>query len=141
MCTLAALDLWRQISMKNDVFWLERYSKAAKSRYDWWRLGYNIEDLEVKLDYQSLQLKQLLHLVDEHLAPKFSLSKGALRHNVHNIEYTRQARIAVHEMYQNDTSVHYIACGKDGPRLRVGPHDYRTDSRDMCQVRVCSCVY
>lgn len=138
LCTLAALDLWRQMALKSEAFWLQHYTAAIKSRYQLWRVGFLTEDLEIKLEHQNDELKQLLTSIDRSLAPRFHFTnpKGALRQNVGNIEFTRAARITIHNMYRNDTSVHYITCKKDGPRLRVGTNDYRSDPRDMCQIFV-----
>lgn len=137
LCTLAALDLWRQYALKNESWMHQHYTDAVKSKYELWAMGFQIEDLEIKLEHQNEELKDLLHLIDSTLAPKFLFAN--LRRNqgnVGNIEFTRTARIATHNMYRNDTSVHYITCGETSARLRVGSNDYRADSRDMCQIFV-----
>eukprot|EP00981_Chlorochromonas_danica_P006541 scaffold1431_cov167-Ochromonas_danica.AAC.1 len=113
---------------------MDHYRAAVQSQLSMWMLGYHIEDLEIKVDHQKEELTSLLGRIEGELAPRFLFSKQALRQNVRNIEYTRQARVAIHGMYRNDTSIHYITCGAGGSRLRVGSNDYRTDVRDMCQI-------
>lgn len=134
LCILAALDLWRQFAIKNDKYWQENYSNAVKSDIKFWKLGYKIEELELKLETQSKRFNQFLYHVDSTIAPRFSLSPKALRHNLHNIEYTHDSLISLHEMLHNDTQVYQITCESNGPQLRVGVNDYRSDQRDECQL-------
>ena len=134
LCLLAGLDLWRQLALKSEVFWREHYSTAVKSGYNFWSIGYRLEDLELKIEAQRRHLGSLLHHIDMELAPTFSLSRATLRHNIGNIEFTRQARISLHDMVRNDTRVYQIRCGVDGPHIRIGLNDFRTDERDQCQL-------
>lgn len=134
LCILASLDLWRQIAIKSESFWRDHYLSAVKSSYNFWSMGYRLEDMELKLQAQHSHLSNLLHHVDVTIAPKFSLNRNTLRHNVGNIEFTREARIGLHDMIRNDTQVYQIRCGTDGPNIRIGVNDFRTDSRDQCQL-------
>jgi hypothetical protein len=43
-------------------------------------------------------------------------------------------RIAMHDLQPNETSLIHIRCEEGGPLLRVGLNEFRTDTRDMCQV-------
>ena len=134
LCSLALIDLWRQLSLKGEQSWLLDYIKAVKSRSEFWQLGFRLEDLELKLEYQDDYWKRIKHQIDTALAPKFRLDKNTLRQNVNNIAYTRQSRIALHNLLRNDSTVYEIACGENGPLLRIGSNDFRTDSRDCCQI-------
>lgn len=134
LCTLASLDVWRQMAIKSEYFYEEHYERAVKSSKDFWKLGYRIEDMEIKATHQYDHFAKMLHHVDTTIAPKFALNRNTLRHNVRNIEFTRLARNSLHEIERNDTGVFIIRCEKNGPALRVGLNDYRTDDRDQCQV-------
>jgi hypothetical protein len=134
LCILAALDLWRQFAIKDEALWEKQYVGAVKSSQEFWNFGYRLEDLEIKIESQRERFNEVLHNADMNLAPKFVLGQTALRSNIRNIEYTRKSRIILHEMEANDTEVFQIRCEKDGPQLRVGLNDFRTDSRDECQV-------
>lgn len=134
LCSLAGMDLWRQMAIKSDDAWYENYVKAVKYSTDFWKLGYRLEDLDLKTDFQSKYWSAIKHQIDTALSPKFKLDRNALRQNTHNIAYTRQSRIALHNLLQNDSSVYQIRCGNDGALLRVGVNDFRTDSRDVCQL-------
>ena len=134
LCLLAGLDLWRQLALKSEVFWREHYTIAVKSGYNFWSIGYRLEDLELKIEAQRRHLNSHLHHIDMELAPSFSLSRATLRHNVANIEFTRQARISLHDMVRNDTRIYQIRCGDEGPHIRIGINDFRTDERDQCQL-------
>lgn len=134
LCSLAAIDLWRQVAIKGDNVWYNNYVSAVKYSNDFWKLGFRLEDLEIKTEFQHKYWVDIKHQIDTALSPKFKLDRNALRQNTKNIAYTRQSRIALHNMLQNDSSVYQIRCGKDGALLRIGVNDFRTDSRDVCQL-------
>jgi hypothetical protein len=134
LCSLAALDLWRQFAIKDEALWEKQYSDAVKSTPEFWSFGYRLEDLEIKIESQKERFNEVLHNADMNLAPRFVLGQATLRSNIRNIEYTRKSRIILHEMEQNDTEVFQIRCEKNGPQLRVGLNDYRSDPRDECQI-------
>lgn len=134
LCCLAGLDLWRQSALKAENAWYTNYVQAVKYSDDFWKLGYRLEDLDKKTDFQLQYWQSIKHQIDTALSPKFKLDRNTLRQNTNNIAYTRQSRIALHNLLQNDSSVYQIRCGTDGPLLRVGVNDFRTDSRDACQL-------
>jgi hypothetical protein len=134
LCSLAALDLWRQMAIKSDNYAYSNYAKAVKFSDDFWKLGFRLEDLEVKAAFQHTYWVAIKHQIDTALAPKFKLDKNTLRQNTHNIAYTRQSRITLHNLLRNDSAVYQINCGSYGPLVRVGVNDFRTDSRDVCQL-------
>lgn len=127
----AGLDLWRQFTIKSENFWYAHYTSAVKSNYDYWRMGYRLENLEVKLENQKARWKSIRHVV-ENLTPKISTT--ALRQHGHTITLTRESRIAIHDLIRNETSVYQIRCEADGQYLRIGVDDFRTDARDVCQI-------
>lgn len=131
LCCFAALDLWRQMSIKSENFWFTQYSSAVKSSYEYWKMGYRLENLEIKLENQKLRWKSIRHVV-ERLTPK--LTAKSLRQNGHTITSTRESRIAVHDLIRNETNVFQIRCENEGQYLRIGVDDFRTDSRDVCQI-------
>lgn len=133
LCSLAALDLWRQTAIKNDAVWFEQYTHSVKSSYRNWKIGYRLEDLEIKLESQKERYKSIRHLLAT-LAPKFRVDTKTLRTNSRSITNTRQYRIAMHDYLMNDSTVFQIRCESGGQLLRVGVNDFRTDSRDVCQV-------
>jgi hypothetical protein len=134
LCCLAGLDLWRQTALKSEETWFTQYTQAVKYSDDFWKLGYRLEDLDIKIDFQHTYWLSIKHQIDTALSPKFKLDRNTLRQNTNNIAYTRQSRIALHNLLQNDSSVYQIRCGTDGALLRIGVNDFRTDSRDACQL-------
>ncbi len=133
LCCLAGLDLWRQLAIKSEDFWYSHYTQAVKSNNNYWKMGYRLEDLELKIDSQKNRWKSIRHVIDS-LAPKFRIDAKSLRRHSLSITNTRQSRIAIHDLIRNDTAVYQIRCEKDGLLLRVGVDDFRTDSRDVCQI-------
>mmetsp|Transcript_16648 Transcript_16648/g.18018 ORF Transcript_16648/g.18018 Transcript_16648/m.18018 type:complete len:622 (-) Transcript_16648:1321-3186(-) len=136
LCILAALDLWRQFAIKDEAQFELNYSKGITLNPQFWKIGYQLEDIEVRIDSQYERFQKILHNIDMNLAPRFVLNKNTLRNgnSIRNIEYTRKSRIVIHELEQNDTEIFQIRCEEKGPQLRVGLNDYRTDSRDECQL-------
>lgn len=133
LCVLASLDLWRQYAINSAEYWFLQYSLAVRSDVNFWKLGYRVEDLELKVESQKKRLVALRHAMDS-LAPRFSLDAKTLRQNQHDFAHTRRARVAMHNLLTNDSSIFQIRCEKSGPLLRVGLNDFRTDPRDECQV-------
>lgn len=137
LCTLAALDLWRQYAINSDDYWFLQYTLAVRDNDNFWKLGYRLEDLEIKLESQKQRWISVTNAINE-LAPRFSLTSKSLRTPSlpDDISLTRRSRLAVHNLLNNETSVGQIRCGVNGPLLRVGLNDFRTDPRDMCGVFV-----
>lgn len=134
LCCMAGLDIWRQRALRNEDTQYSNYIEAVKSSDDFWKIGYRLEDLEAKIEFQKSYWHTIKHQIDSSLAPKFKIDRNTLRQNTQNIGYTRQSRIALHNLLQNDSAVYQIRCGEDGYLLRIGVNDFRTDSRDVCQV-------
>jgi hypothetical protein len=138
LCSLASLDLWRQYAINSDDYWFLQYTLAVRGDDSYWKLGFRLEDLEQKLESQKQRWSDVIRAINT-LAPRFSLTPHSLRPNLpDDISLTRRSRVAVHNLLNNDTSVGQIRCGEDGPLLRVGLNDFRTDKRDMCGVFVSS---
>lgn len=136
LCTLASLDLWRQYAINSDDYWFLQYTLAVRNDDNFWKLGFRVEDLEQKLESQKQYWISITHAINS-LAPRFSIAPHALRSNLQSdISLTRRSRVAVHNLLNNDTLVGQIRCGVEGPLLRVGLNDFRTDQRDMCGVFV-----
>lgn len=134
LCILASLDIWRQYAVKNDTFWQQHYNQAVRSSYDFWRMGFRLEDLELKLDKQRKHLEQYMHKIDVTLAPRLALTGNMLRRNTRYVEYVRDSRISLYNLQHNDTRVYSLTCEEGGPAIRFGLNDFRTDPRDECQL-------
>lgn len=133
LCFLAALDLWRQVAIKSENYWYLQYTSAVKSTYRFWNIGYRIEDLELKLEYQlnrSIDIKSTL----DTLVQSSGISHFRKRSSDQNVDFIRESRIMMHGLISNDSSLYRIRCEKDGNLLRIGVNDFRTDSRDVCQI-------
>jgi len=133
LCCLATLDLWRQFAINSADYWFLQYSTAARSDDNFWKMGFRMEDLELKIDAQKSRWASVRAALDS-LAPRFRLDRETLRQNQHDFAHTRQSRLAMHRLLVNDSAVVQIRCEKEGPLLRVGLNDYRTDPRDACQI-------
>ena len=134
LCCLAGLDPWRQAAIRSEDSWFNSHTTAVKYSDDFWKLGFRLEDLDLKTEFQSSYWHTIKHQIETALSPQFKLDRNALRQNTNNIAYTRQSRIALHNLLQNDSSVYQIRCGPEGALIRIGVNDFRTDSRDMCQL-------
>lgn len=134
LCIMASLDIWRQYAVKNDNFWQQHYRQAVRYSYDFWRMGYRLEDLEIKNEKQTKHLQQYIHKIDMSVAPQLALSKNMLRRNTRYVEYVRDSRIALYNIQHNDTKVFHLTCEDNGPSLRFGLNDFRADPRDECQI-------
>lgn len=138
LCSLAAIDLWRQYSINSDDYWFLQYSLGVKNDDNYWKLGFRIEDLENKLESQKEKWTKITNAMNT-LVPRFSITPKSLRKKKSlpdDVYTTRKSRVAVHNLLNNETSVGQIRCESEGPLLRIGLNDYRTDKRDMCGVFV-----
>lgn len=134
LCLLALIDLLQQYQIQTDSILNINYLRAVKWSVDFWKTGYRLEDLELKIDFQRKYWEEIKHQINVGLAPKFKIDHNVLRQNTHNFGYTRQSRITLHNLLQNDSAIYQIHCGTNGPLLRVGVNDFRTDVRDACQI-------
>ena len=126
LIVLASLDLWRQYAINNDDYWFYNYAFGVKSSNDFWKLGFRIEDLEYKLQEQKSFLLQA--------KTEISALSSMFRATTEKYQRGRKARNIIHDLLRNDSSVYQIHCETSGPYLRVGQNDFRTDSRDSCQI-------
>ena len=132
LCALASLDLWRQYAINSSDYWYLQYALAVRSSDKFWKLGFRLEDLEIKLESQRQRWASITQSINT-IAPRFSLTPKSLRPNIaDDVSLTRRSRLAVHNLLNNETSVGQVRCGTDGKLLRVGLNDFRTDTRDMC---------
>jgi hypothetical protein len=131
LCTLAALDLWRQFALKSGDYWYVAYVNAAKSSENFWKLGFHIEDLEKKMQHQSDKFELIRH--------EIGILNPPLRHSHEKFTRGRMMQNTVHRLLGNDSSVVQIRCEdlrlpSHGNILRVGFSDFRADPMDKCQV-------
>jgi hypothetical protein len=134
LCILAFFDLWRQYAIKDESFWFDQYSKAVRAGVDNWNFGYRLEDLEIKLDEQHNRWKKLEFAIDRQ-NEAFFMEKQVIRKPHHiDLSSNRQHLNAISAYSRNLSSIYEIKCEKDGPNLRVGVNDFRTNDKDACQV-------
>ncbi len=134
LVVLASTDLWRQLTIRSISSWLDHYQLAVSFNNDFWKLGFRLENLDLKLERSSARLQQVQHVLDS-LLPRIRLDKELLRTNMHDFAHTRSSRIAMHGLLMNDSAIYKIHCdNEEGNLLRVGLNDFRTDERDSCQV-------
>lgn len=131
LCLLAALDLWRQYAINSEDYWFAGYGAAVRSSPHFWKLGFHIEDLEQKIDYQTKRLEITRHDIGVLTPP--------LRHSTDSFTKRRNIQSTVHNLVVNDTSVVQIRCQdlmaeSGGNLLRVGFSDFRADPMDKCQI-------
>ena len=134
LLVLAGTDVWRQFTIRSISSWFEHYKLAVSFNDDFWKLGFRMENLDLKLERSSARLKQVQNVLDS-LLPRIRLDKELLRVNMHDFAHTRSSRIAMHELLMNDSAIYKIHCeNEEGNLLRVGLNDFRTDERDSCQI-------
>ena len=102
LCTLAALDLWRQYAIKSGDYWFVAYTGATRSSENFWKIGFHIEDLEKKVQYQSDRFEAVRH--------EIGVLNPPLRHSNDKFTRRRSMQNAVHRLVGNDTSVVQIRC-------------------------------
>lgn len=148
LCLLAGLDLWRQYALNSENQEFLIYSNAMKGKHldsssKFWKLGYRLEDLEDILTNQYQKWRDLRSALENTKlsAVQRVLEVNSLRQSdtvmvkSNDVKSIRQSRIVVHQILTNDSSVYHIHCdSSDGPLLRVGENDFRTDARDQCQL-------
>jgi hypothetical protein len=134
LITMAGVDLWRQYSINSISGWFASYKSAVTFDDDFWKLGFRLENLDIKLELSSGRLQQVQHVLNT-LLPSMRLDKSMLRTNMHDFAHTRASRIAMHGLLMNDSAIYKIHCDdNEGNLLRVGLNDFRTDERDSCQI-------
>ena len=133
LISLVGFDVWDQYSRRYLEHWWNVYTDGVASEGDsgFWDVGFRVENLELKLDSQATRLKHVDHVLNE-LMPRMKLDAKQLRSNQHDFKHTRAARVAMHGLLTNDSSIYRLRCGERGSLLRIGLNDYRTDSRDSC---------
>jgi hypothetical protein len=141
ICCLAGLDLWRQIAIKSEEYWYTKYILAVKSSYDFWKKGFRIEDLELKVHSQNqhfiyfqnslMQLEKTLSSESGSNSLRYFDKKKKL---YDQILKNRKILVHLNTLKNNNTHIYQIRCENDGFLLRVGLNDFRTDSRDVCQI-------
>ena len=160
LCTLALMDLWRQYAINHADYWFLQYTMAVRSGVDYWKLGFRLEDLEKKLEYQRrriAEVKQALATLDATTSLRLGVATSGMSSSSGSssgsssigtssggsvadgtVQRTRKARLVVHRLLHNETKIGQIRCGDgtDTHVLRVGLNDFRTDTRDVCGVFV-----
>ena len=127
LCLLASLDLWRQYAISTDDYMFYEYSLAVRSSESFWKLGFHLEDLEHKIQYQQEQF--------EYARKTIGTLNPPLRHSTIE-KYSKRRRIqtSLSDLLGNESSIYQIRCGDKGNFLRVGVNDFRADPMDMCQI-------
>ena len=128
LCILASLDLWRQYALNTEDYWNTAYQAAVRSSEHFWRLGFHIEDLEQKIQFQTDKFEAVRHSI--------GVLNPPLRHSTDTFTKRRNMQHAVHGLVGNDTTVVRIRCEdlqseQRGYILRVGrqhimTYTYRT---------------
>eukprot|EP00607_Mallomonas_marina_P000424 CAMPEP_0182437390 /NCGR_PEP_ID=MMETSP1167-20130531/85012_1 /TAXON_ID=2988 /ORGANISM="Mallomonas Sp, Strain CCMP3275" /LENGTH=635 /DNA_ID=CAMNT_0024630287 /DNA_START=37 /DNA_END=1944 /DNA_ORIENTATION=- len=126
LCVLASLDLWRQYALSDSDYWFYQYSLAMKSDTKMWKLGFRLEDLEYKIIDQKLHWNEIWSAL--------SLLSKPFRGQTRSFQKLHKSTHVLQSLLVNESSVYQIRCESDGPYLRVGMNDYRTDKRDSCQI-------
>eukprot|EP01036_Dinobryon_divergens_P027179 gene27178-35905_t len=135
LCTLAGLDLWRQLAIKSENNAHAEYVSAVKYSDEFWSLGYRIEDLELKLSTQNNRSAAIKNAIESLPYISDSDNNNLLRkHKAASVSDIRDSRIVMHSLLYNDTLLYKIRCESSGNLLRVGLNDFRADSRDECQL-------
>jgi hypothetical protein len=137
LCILAGFDLWRQYSYNHHAYWFYKYAGAVRSREEFWEIGFHLEEMEHKVESQAAFFDQVSG-VTEHfsseigvgLRGKHDFSKNGGEHFL----TWRRARSSIQNLLHNDSSIFQILCGEEGPPLRIGLNEFRTDERDVCNV-------
>lgn len=127
LCCIAGYDLWRQYRIKTDDLLFYQYSMGLQASESMWDLGYNIENLEIKLDWQHQDLQDMQDKIKAFSAP---LRKGSQ----HDFLERRRARNFLSDLTQLSNSTVEIRCDMNHERLRVGSGNFHTDHRDMCML-------
>jgi hypothetical protein len=158
LCILAGLDLWRQYALNSEDYWFTQYSHAIQGRNldenKFWKFGYRLEDLEDVLINQYDNLQRVRASIESVRSPASAIhpkkvsSEVTSSSTLRDITYPkmasqllqelpaiRKSRNIIHEILTNDSAVYHIHCeNREGPLLRVGENDFRTDPRDQCQL-------
>jgi hypothetical protein len=132
LCLLAAIDLWRQFLLHSSTYWFNEYRNAVRSNNDNWKIGYRLEDLEIKLHNQYDILNKIRSSFNTINNPTTMLRKDTI--DINNIIHLQQLRITLQQYLYNNSQIYQFKCEKDGPYLRIGVNDFRTDERDICQI-------
>lgn len=136
LCVLAALDLWRQIAIKSQEQLIQQYKDALKHSYDFWRIGYRLEEVDEQVEVEASRLVSLSASVDS-IVRERNKDKSLRSHGKsESVEHIRRSLVLAHSMIRNSSSVFHIRCEEQGNLFRIGSTDYRTDPRDVCQLFV-----
>jgi hypothetical protein len=92
-----------------------------------WNVGYKIENLEIQLEHQYQELKNMLKQIKHFSKP---LRKG----HHHDFVERRKARNFLSELVTIVNNTVEIRCDMNNERLRVGSGNFHTDHRDMCML-------
>ena len=117
LCILASLDIWRQYALNSDDYWLYAYELAIRSSEQFWKLGFHIEDLEQKIQFQTDRFESIRHNI--------GVLNPPLRHSTDTFTKRRIMQHTVHKLVGNDSLVVRIRCEdlqseSKGNLLRVG---------------------
>ena len=102
-----------------------------RSSDHFWKLGFHLEDLEQKIQYQAQRIEKTRRDIGDLNSP--------FRHSTDAFTTRRKIQSVAHNLVGNDTSVIQIRCQDlqsetGGNLLRVGFSDFRSDPMDKCQI-------
>ena len=101
-----------------------------RSSDHYWKLGFHIEDLEQKIQYQTQKIERTRRDIGDLNAPLRTTDAFTQRRKIQSV---------AHNLVGNDTSVVQVRCQDlqsetGGNLLRVGFSDFRSDPMDECQI-------
>ena len=134
LCFMASIDLWKQYVIRDNSYWFKQYSIASQSSYDFWKFGYRLEDLELKLKAEEDFYSNFIKVIDQSSNKLRKNSDHVISHRETKVVDSREFRYNIANLIHNTTSFYQIRCETTGNLLRVGVNDFRTDSRDDCQI-------
>lgn len=103
---------------------------GLRSSTELWKFGFRLEDLEYKIRDQTTRWNDIRKAISTISYPLRTTTKA----NMKKFENTRKAIKMLHALLVNNSNVFQIKCERDGPYIRIGMNDFRTDSRDACQI-------
>jgi len=135
LCSLAALDTWKQYTSGDQDYWTEWYSLAIRSDPQLWKIGFRIEDVQIRAEIFRNMLFNKRNLMERvHVPSVRSRSKS------HPIDTDAMVRrrghiVELNKLSVNVSSIFTISCGDvEGPPLRVGYNDYLTTPATACKL-------
>jgi hypothetical protein len=129
LCCIAGFDLWCQYVSNTDDLLFYQYSMGIQASDSMWSVGFNIENMQIKLTRQQEELKDMLGKLKQFSSP---LRKSPEYHQ--DFMERRKARNFISDLTLDVNHTVEIRCDMNHERLRVGSGNFHTDRRDMCML-------